>query len=151
MKVGPGNSQNTKICPIINRRQFERIMNYIEEAKSNGAKLLYGGRALSGGEYKKGNYIMPTIFTDTDIKSSLAQEEIFGPVLAIFRINSLSEAIEKINDVNYGLTASIFTSNVNNAIFALDSIQAGCCYVNAPTFGSEPHMPFGGLKNSGNG
>ena len=86
-----------------------------------------------------------------DIHSKIAQEEIFGPVLCVFKINNLNEAIEKINSINYGLTASIFTSNINSAMLALEKIEVGCCYVNSPTFGSEPHMPFGGLKNSGNG
>lgn len=151
MKVGPGSDPDTKVCPIINKRQFDSIMNYIEGAKKDGARLLCGGKALKEGIFLRGNYIEPTIFSDVDINSRLAQEEIFGPVLAAFKIKTLDEAIDKVNAVDYGLTASIFTSNINNAIFALENIQAGCCYVNAPTFGSEPHMPFGGVKNSGNG
>lgn len=151
MKVGIGSDPETKVCPIINRRQFERIMEYIEQGKKQGGKILYGGRVLTRGEYAKGNFIMPTIFESIDINSKIAQEEIFGPVLCVFKIKNLREGIKKINATNYGLTASIFTTNVNNAMFAIDSIQVGCCYVNAPTFGSEPHMPFGGLKNSGNG
>lgn len=151
MKVGFGNEPDTKICPIINERQFNKIMAYIEEAKKEGAKLICGGRSLTKGKFSKGNFIEPTIFTDVASDSRIAQEEIFGPVLCVFKINNLNEGIEKINSVDYGLTASIFTSDVNCAMFALEKIEAGCCYVNAPTFGSEPHMPFGGLKNSGNG
>jgi aldehyde dehydrogenase (NAD+) len=150
MKIGPGSDPDTKVCPIINKRQFDSITAYIEGAKKD-AKLFYGGRALTGDKYSKGNYIEPTIFVDVDMRSRLAQEEIFGPVLAVFRISHLQEALEKINSVEYGLTASIFTSNVDIAMIALEKIQAGCCYVNAPTFGSEPHMPFGGVKQSGNG
>ncbi len=151
MKVGPGDEPGTKVCPIINQNHFEMILGYIKAAQDDGAQVLYGGKPLRGGEYAKGNYIMPTIIAKVDIKSRLAQEEIFGPVLAVFKINSLKEGIDKINSVDYGLTASIFTRDINNALSAMDSIQAGCCYVNAPTFGSEPHLPFGGLKNSGNG
>ena len=148
MKVGPGNNLQTKVCPIINKRQFDSIMAYIKEAKDAGEKLIYGGRRLN---LTKGFFIEPAIFTDVAMDSRLAQEEIFGPVLSVFKINSLKEAIEKINAVEYGLTASIFTANIDSALYALDQIKVGCCYVNAPTFGSEAHMPFGGLKNSGNG
>jgi len=151
MKVGPGGDQETRVCPIINKRQFLSIMDYIEEAKKAGYRLLCGGKALIDGQYSKGWYIEPTIFVDVDPKSRLAQEEIFGPILAVFQIIDLNDALMKINAVEYGLTASIFTSSVDIAMQALDTIQAGCCYVNAPTFGSEPHMPFGGIKNSGNG
>lgn len=151
MKVGFGSETDTKVCPIINRHQFSRIMGYIEEAKKEGAELIYGGKALTTGKFSKGNFIMPTIFVGVDINSRLAQEEIFGPVLAVFKMNSLQEAVDKVNAVDYGLTASIFTRNVNSAMYALDNINVGCCYVNAPTFGSEPHLPFGGLKASGNG
>ena len=151
MKVGLGDDPETKVCPIINRRQFDKIMDYIQEAKSAGARLLFGGRALNEGRLAGGNFIEPTIFTDVALDSKLAQEEIFGPVLAVFKIASFREAIDGVNSVGYGLTSSIFTTNVNLALLALDEIEAGCCYVNAPTFGSEPHMPFGGIKNSGNG
>lgn len=151
MIVGPGDAPETKVCPIINKRQFKKIMDYIEGAKKDGAKLVYGGHALSQERFAKGNFIEPAIFVDVKLDSKLAQEEIFGPVLAVFKIESLDEAIDKLNSTDYGLTASIFTSNVNFAMLALERMEAGCCYVNAPTFGSEPHMPFGGLKNSGNG
>lgn len=151
MKVGSGSDPYTRVGPIINKRQFDNIMGYIEGAKKDGAKLIYGGRALRGDKFSKGYFIEPTIFTNVDINSKLAQDEIFGPVLAVFKIASFNEAIEKINHVTYGLVASIFTKNINSALLAIEQIQAGCCYINAPTFGSEPHMPFGGIKNSGNG
>jgi len=138
-------------CPIINKRQFDSIISYIDVAKKEGARLICGGHALTTGRFSRGYFIQPTIFDNVDINSRLAQEEVFGPVLAVFKISSLAEAIEKINSTNYGLTASIFTSDVNSAMAALEGIEAGCCYVNAPTFGSEPHLPFGGLKDSGNG
>ena len=151
MKVGPGNDPETKVCPVINQEQFNKIIRYVEEAVKSGAKLLYGGRALTEGNLAKGNFIEPTILSDAALDSPLAQEEIFGPVLAVFKIDSIEDAIEKLNSTDYGLTASVFTSNINSAMAALERIEAGCCYINAPTFGSEPHMPFGGLKNSGNG
>ena len=151
MKVGAGNEPDTSVCPIINRRQLESIASYIEEAKVAGAKLLFGGRVLKEEGFSKGNFVEPTIFSEVDINSKLAQEEIFGPVLAVFKISCLEEAIEKVNLSNYGLTASIFTANIDLAMAALERIEAGCLYVNAPTFGSEPHMPFGGVKKSGIG
>ena len=124
MKVGLGNDPETKVCPIINERQLNKIMEYIESAKNSGAKLIYGGKALRSKKFTQGNFIEPAIFTDVDIHSKIAQEEIFGPVLGVVRVKTLQ---------------------------ALEKIEVGCCYVNSPTFGSEPHMPFGGLKNSGNG
>lgn len=151
MKVGRGRDLDTKVCPIVSRRQFDSVLAYIEDAKQSGAKLLYGGRALTQGDYAKGDFIEPTIFADIDMDSKLAQEEIFGPVLAVFKSANLEEAVAGANVTNYGLTAAIFTSNVNVSLFAMDKLAAGCCYVNGPTFGSEPHMPFGGIKQSGNG
>ncbi len=151
MKVGPGTSSDTNVCPIINKRQYDSILSYIEGAKKDNAVLLHGGNALTEGVFSSGNYIEPTIFTDVDVNSKLAQEEIFGPVLAVFKVSDLNDAIDKINNVEYGLTASIFTANVDIAMHTLDKLEAGCCYINAPTFGSEPHMPFGGVKKSGMG
>lgn len=151
MKVGVGSDPDTAVCPIINKRQFDKIMEYIKEAKNDGCKIVFGGNALTAGKFSRGYFISPTIFEDVSVNSRLACEEIFGPVLAVFKINSLQEGIDKLNYVDYGLTASIFTSNVNSAMTALERIEAGCCYINAPTFGSEPHMPFGGVKKSGNG
>ncbi|MFC1496769.1 aldehyde dehydrogenase family protein, partial [Candidatus Margulisiibacteriota bacterium] len=114
--------------------------------KKSGAKLVWGGKQ----KHAKGYFIEPTIFDNVDIDSKIAQEEIFGPVLCVFKIKSLDEGIKKVNQVEYGLTASIFTKNVDLAVHAMDKLEAGCCYINGPTFGSEPHMPFGGLKKSGN-
>ena len=151
MKVGPGTDSSTKVCPIINKRQYQNILAAIARAKESGATLLCGGNALTEGLLGKGYFIEPTIFTNADLKSSLAQEEIFGPVLAVFKISSLEEGIEKSNSVRYGLTGSVFTADVNKALLTMDRLDVGCAYVNAPTFGSEPHMPFGGFKESGNG
>lgn len=151
MKVGRGDDPETRVCPIINKRQFDNILAAISTAKQEGARLVYGGNALTKGKYSQGYFIEPTIFTDADIHSAVAQEEIFGPVLCVFKFSTLKEAIEKLNATQYGLTASIFTSNIDVAITAIEKMEVGCCYINAPTFGSEPHMPFGGLKNSGNG
>jgi len=151
MKVGRGDDPETKVCPIINKRQFDAIINAIEEAKKSKARLVYGGKALHENKYARGYFIEPTIFVDASIDSRLAQEEIFGPVLVVFKVKSLDDAITCANNTRYGLTGSIFTRDINSAMLALEKLQVGCCYVNGPTFGSEPHMPFGGVKQSGTG
>lgn len=151
VKIGPGTNPDNLVNPIINKKQLNNIKSAVDKAKAEGAKLILGGNILAYGIYKKGNYIEPTIFVDVNPKSELAQNEIFGPVLAVFKCKSYDEGIELMNSTNYGLTASIHTTNFNLAIDAMERIQAGCCYVNAPTFGSEAHIPFGGIKRSGNG
>lgn len=151
LKIGPGTDDSNTINPIINQKQLKDIKAAVDKAKDDGAKLVFGGEILTTGIYAKGNYIEPTIFVDVEPTSELAQKEIFGPVLGVFKCKDYDEGIELMNSTNYGLTASIHTKNINIAIDAMDRIQAGACYVNAPTFGSEAHIPFGGLKQSGNG
>jgi len=149
MPVGPGTDAATKVCPVINARQHAKILGYIEDAKKTGSVCLFGGRALSNGVYANGLYIEPTIFENVKRDSRLAREEIFGPVLALFTCKDFDDAIAQANDSDYGLTGSIYTSDANTAMLAIDRLSVGCCYVNGPTFGSEPHMPFGGLRKSG--
>lgn len=151
LKIGPGTDDSNTINPIINQKQLKDIKAAVDKAKDNGVKLVFGGEILTTGIYAKGNYIEPAIFVDVEPTSDLAQKEIFGPVLGVFKCKDYDEGIELMNSTNYGLTASIHTKNFNIAIDAMDRIQAGACYVNAPTFGSEAHIPFGGLKQSGNG
>jgi len=151
LKIGPGTDDSNAVNPIINRKQLKDIKAAIDKAKNDGAKLVFGGGIPTTGIYSKGNYIEPTIFVDVEPTSELAQKEIFGPVLGVFKCKDYDEGIELMNSTNYGLTASIHTKNFNIALDAMDRIQAGACYVNAPTFGSEAHIPFGGLKQSGNG
>lgn len=151
LKIGPGTDDSNTINPIINQKQLKDIKAAVDKAKDDGVKLVLGGEILTTGIYAKGNYIEPTIFVDVEPTSELAQREIFGPVLGVFKCKDYDEGIELMNSTNYGLTASIHTKNFNIALDAMDRIQAGVCYVNAPTFGSEAHIPFGGLKQSGNG
>jgi aldehyde dehydrogenase (NAD+) len=151
LKIGPGTDDSNIVNPIINQKQLKNIKSAIDKAVKDGAKLVLGGNILTEGIYAKGNYIEPTIFVDVDPYSDLAQKEIFGPVLAVFKCKNYEHGIELMNCTKYGLTASIHTKNFNIALDAMDSIEAGVCYVNAPTFGSEAHIPFGGLKQSGNG
>lgn len=151
LKVGPGDDESTQVCPIINEKQLNRIAGYVKIGKEEGAKIIIGGKILKGGIYSKGFYFVPTIFTGVQPKMRIAQEEIFGPVLAVMKCNSFEEGIDILNSTSYGLTSSVWTKDVNRALLALDRIKTGVCYVNAATFGSEIHLPFGGFGLSGNG
>ncbi len=151
LKVGNGLDESTEMGPIINEAQLNKIHQYVEIGKQEGAKLLIGGHRLTGGEYDKGWFYAPTIFVDVHPKMRIAQEEIFGPVLCVIKVKSFEEAIEVLNDSAYGLSSSIYTRDVNKAFKAIRDIQAGITYVNAPTIGAETHLPFGGVKQTGNG
>ncbi len=151
LKVGNGLDESTEMGPIINEAQLNKIHQYVEIGKQEGAKLLIGGHRLTGGEYDKGWFYAPTIFVDVHPKMRIAQEEIFGPVLCVIKVKSFEEAIEVLNDSTYGLSSSIYTRDVNKAFKAIRDIQAGITYVNAPTIGAETHLPFGGVKQTGNG
>jgi aldehyde dehydrogenase (NAD+) len=151
LKVGNGLDESTEMGPIINEAQLNKIHQYVEIAKQEGAKLLIGGYRLTGGEYDKGWFYAPTIFVDVHPKMRIAQEEIFGPVLCVIKVKSFEEAIEVLNDTVYGLSSSIYTRDVNKAFKAIRDIQAGITYINAPTIGAETHLPFGGVKQTGNG
>jgi aldehyde dehydrogenase (NAD+) len=126
-------------------------MKYVEIGKQEGAKLAAGGNRANSGDLTKGWFHEPTIFSDVDPKMTIAQEEIFGPVVATIPFSSLDEAIEIANHVKYGLSASIYTRNVNQAYQAMRDLQTGIVYVNAPTIGAEIQLPFGGTKGTGNG
>jgi alpha-ketoglutaric semialdehyde dehydrogenase len=151
LKVGNGLDESTEMGPIINEAQLNKIHQYVEIGKQEGAKLLIGGYRLTGGEYDKGWFYAPTIFVDVHPKMRIAQEEIFGPVLCVIKVKSFEEAIEVLNDTVYGLSSSIHTRDVNKAFKAIRDIQAGITYINAPTIGAETHLPFGGVKQTGNG
>lgn len=151
LKIGNGLDESTEMGPIINEAQLNKIHQYVEIGKQEGAKLLIGGHRLTGGEYDKGWFYAPTIFVDVHPKMRIAQEEIFGPVLCVIKVKSFEEAIEVLNDSTYGLSSSIYTRDVNKAFKAIRDIQAGITYVNAPTIGAETHLPFGGVKQTGNG
>ncbi|CUS76810.1 aldehyde dehydrogenase (NAD+) [Candidatus Kryptonium thompsonii] len=151
LKVGNGLDESTEMGPIINEAQLNKIHQYVEIGKQEGAKLLIGGHRLTGGEYDKGWFYAPTIFVDVHPKMRIAQEEIFGPVLCVIKVKSFEEAIEVLNDSSYGLSSSVYTRDVNKAFKAIRDIQAGITYINAPTIGAETHLPFGGVKQTGNG
>lgn len=150
-KVGPGSDDTSDITPLISKKQLERVLGYIERSRRSGVKIITGGEQLKGGIYDRGYYIAPTIIANVTPEMEIVQEEVFGPVLVIFEASSYEEAIEIHNSAPYGLSASLFTKDVNRAFSFFDNAEAGVCYINAPTFGSEPHIPFGGIKGSGLG
>ena len=152
LRVGNGADPRTDVGPVINADAVEKIMNYIDIGQNeDGATLAQGGKRLTKGEYANGYYIQPTVFTDVAPDMRIAQEEIFGPVTAVIPANSLEDAIEIGNGVRYGLSAAIYTTDVNRAFRAMNEMYTGIFYVNSSTIGAEVHLPFGGTKATGNG
>jgi alpha-ketoglutaric semialdehyde dehydrogenase len=151
LKVGDGLDADTDMGPCINEQQLKTVMSYVEIGTNEGAKLLTGGHRLDTGAYAKGWFHEPTVFGDCTQRMRIAQEEIFGPVVAVMPIESFEQGIEVANNVPYGLSASIYTRNVNRAFEAARDLYTGIVYVNAPTIGAETHLPFGGTKQTGNG
>ena len=151
VKMGAGVSPDAQIGPVVNRTQLERIHSYIEIGKAEGATLLTGGEVLREGEFAKGCFYAPTIFDHVTPQMRIAQEEIFGPVTSILEADSLDHALEIANGTAYGLSLSLYTDNVQRAFRAMDELEAGIVYINLPTSGAEIQLPFGGVKNTGNG
>lgn len=151
LKVGDGLNESTQMGPCVNQAQLNTVLEYIEIGKKEGAKLLYGGERLTNGEHAKGYFVQPTIFSDITQSMRLWKEEIFGPVLSVITCDSFDQAIDMANDTPYGLSASLYTSDVNKAYRAMRDVYTGIFYVNAPTIGAETHLPFGGTKETGNG
>ncbi len=147
-KLSIGYGINHDIGPLINKSAVEKTEKYVQIAKKEGAKILCGGKRI---KKNNGYFYAPTVFTNVKTKMRIAQEEIFGPFLAIITIKNLIEAINVCNDIDYGLSSAIYTSNMRNAFIAVDQIEAGLTYVNSSTIGSEVHLPFGGVKDTGNG
>jgi len=151
LRVGDGLQEQTEMGPSNSESQLQTVMKYVDIGRKEGATLSTGGKRLSGGSYAKGYFHEPTIFTDVDPKMRIAREEIFGPVVSVIPCRSLEEAIAIGNGVEYGLSASIYTQDINRAFQAMRDLYTGIFYVNAPTIGAEVHLPFGGTKNTGNG
>jgi aldehyde dehydrogenase (NAD+) len=151
LKVGNGLDDTVQMGPCINNAQLETVLSYVEIGKKDGARLVTGGQRLAGGDYDKGWFVQPTVFADVTRQMRIWKEEIFGPVLSVASFNTFEEAIEMANDTAYGLSASIYTRNVNMAYAAMRDVYTGIFYVNAPTIGAETHLPFGGTKETGNG
>jgi aldehyde dehydrogenase (NAD+) len=151
LRVGNGLDAKVDMGPSVSASQLETVAKYVQIGKDEGASVVAGGNTLSDGDYGKGYFHEPTVFANVKDDMRIAQEEIFGPVTAVIRCNSLEEAISIGNGVKYGLSASIYTRDVNKAFTAMRDMVTGIFYVNAPTIGAEVHLPFGGVKETGNG
>jgi len=147
LKIGNGLDKGVQVGPLINKEALRKVHKYTRIGLKEGAKLLIGGKRYG----IKGNFYHPTIFTNVSPKMRIAQEEIFGPTTAIISAKNLDDAIEKANSVEYGLSFSIYTKDIDKAFEAIRKLQSGIVYVNASTIGAEIHLPFGGVKESGFG
>ena len=151
LRVGDGLDERSQVGPSVSQAQLETVMKYVAIGRDEGATLLAGGHRLDAGPHARGWFHEPTIFGDVDPRMRIAQEEIFGPVVSVMRCRSLEDAITIGNGVAYGLSASIYTQDINKAFAAMRDMYTGIFYVNAPTIGAEVHLPFGGTKATGNG
>lgn len=151
LKIGDGLDEAVKVGPVINGNALQKIHEYVQIGRGEGAVLLVGGYILNDGELADGYYYAPSVFTDVEPSMRIAQEEIFGPVLSIIPVKSFEEAIEVNNSVTFGLSSSIFTRDINKVFAAQRDLDTGIVYVNAGTTGAEIHLPFGGTKGTGNG
>jgi alpha-ketoglutaric semialdehyde dehydrogenase len=151
LKLGYGLEEDVDVGPVINRSALEKIHSYTEIGEGEGAKLLTGGEIATENGLDKGFFYRPTIFGDVDPEMRIAQEEIFGPTTALIRATDIDEAIRAANSVEFGLSSSIFTRDVNKAFRAMRDLNTGITYINAGTTGAEVHLPFGGTKATGNG
>jgi len=147
MRIGAPWDDDTDIGPVINEAAVEKIHSYTGIGRDEGARLLTGGERVDG----HGFYYRPTVFADVEPQMRIAQEEIFGPTTALIPVESFEQAVAAANSVRYGLSSAIFTRDVNKAFKAMRDLQTGITYVNAGTTGAEVHLPFGGMKQTGNG
>ncbi len=151
LKIGNGLDETIDMGPCVSEGQRSTVHGYVEVGKEQGARLVLGGEKLTGGDFDKGFFYKPTVFGDVTPDMRIAVEEIFGPVLSVIKVKDFDEGIRVMNGTPYGLSSSIYTKDVNRAMKAVEIIEAGIVYVNAPTIGAECHMPFGGVKDTGNG
>ena len=151
IKIGDGTKADVEMGPLINETQRKRVHEYVEIGKKEGAKLEMGGRFARGKRLEKGFFYEPTVFTHADPSMRMMQEEIFGPVACLISFKRFEDALQMVNDTPYGLSSSLYSRDVNFAMKAIRDIEAGITYINGPTIGAEVHLPFGGVKNTGNG
>jgi alpha-ketoglutaric semialdehyde dehydrogenase len=151
LKLGDGLQPGVEVGPCVNKGQQDTVQSYVEIGLQEGAKLAAGGSIPKDPKFAKGWFYSPTVFTGVKPAHRIAKEEIFGPVLSVLKVRSLKEGISVLNDTIYGLSSSVYTNNINDAYTAIRDIKAGITYINAPTIGAEAHMPFGGVKQTGNG
>ncbi len=151
LKLGDGLQPGVDVGPCVNQGQQDTVKSYVEIGLREGAELVVGGSVPKEKGLEKGWFYEPTVFAGVKPDHRIAQEEIFGPVLSVLKVRSAHEGIDVLNNTVYGLSSSIYTRDVNSAFQAIRDIQAGITYINAPTIGAEAHMPFGGVKQTGNG
>jgi aldehyde dehydrogenase (NAD+) len=151
LKVGDGLDESNQVGPQINQQQIETSERYVKIAKEEGAKLLTGGARLSEGTHAKGWFFAPTVFAEVKPQMRIAQKEVFGPVVSLIECEDLQDALVIANGIEYGLSTSLYSRDVNRAFQAIRDLEAGITYINAPTIGAEVHLPFGGVKQTGNG
>jgi acyl-CoA reductase-like NAD-dependent aldehyde dehydrogenase len=151
LKVGDGIDESIEVGPQVNESQIATSTKYVAIALAEGAELLTGGHALTEGSYARGTFFEPTVLGGVTSTMRIAREEVFGPVVSLIEFETYDEAIEIANSVDYGLSTSLYTKDVNRAYTAMRDLEAGITYINAPTIGAEVHLPFGGVKQTGNG
>jgi acyl-CoA reductase-like NAD-dependent aldehyde dehydrogenase len=151
LKIGDGRKDGTEVGPLIHERSRQKVESYVDIGQEEGAELIIGGKQATGERLKNGFYYKPTIFAGVKAGMRIEQEEIFGPVLSVIQFRTLAEAVKINNGVQYGLSSSVYTRNVENAFRVMEDLDNGITYVNAPTIGAEAHLPFGGIKKTGNG
>ncbi len=151
LKLGNGLDETSEVGPLINPEQVKSVHGWVEIARKEGAKVICGGEPSTEGSLRKGNFYKPTLLDGVTPGMRVAREEIFGPVLSILECDSIDNAIEILNGTDYGLSASLFTNDVRNSFRAMEDVESGIVYINAPTIGAECHFPFGGVKQTGNG
>jgi len=151
LRLGDGRKAGTDVGPVIHEESLAKIASYVAIGQQEGATLALGGARATGAGLEHGHFFQPTILTGVRLEMRVAQEEIFGPVLSVIRVADADEAFRVNNGVKYGLSSSLYTQDVNLAFRAMQELDNGITYVNAPTIGAEAHLPFGGVKQTGNG
>ncbi|HEV8123828.1 MAG TPA: aldehyde dehydrogenase family protein, partial [Gemmatimonadales bacterium] len=151
LRLGDGRDPRSQVGPLIHEDARRKVEEYVAIGLEEGAELVTGGRRPRSPRLGQGYFFQPTVFAGVKPGSRLEQEEIFGPVLSVIRVSSLGEAMRVNNDVRYGLSSSLYTADVKAAFQAMQGLDNGITYINAPTIGAEAHLPFGGVKQTGNG
>jgi alpha-ketoglutaric semialdehyde dehydrogenase len=151
LRVGSGFDSGVDVGPLASKSQLEKVLDYIASAPKEGARLVYGGNRLTGHDYDKGFYVQPTVFDEVTPEMKIGCEEVFGPVLSVISAEDLEKAIQLANDSKYGLSGSVYSTNLTEIMKYVDAIDVGMIHVNSPTLGGEAQAPFGGVKESGLG
>jgi aldehyde dehydrogenase (NAD+) len=151
LRLGAGLDEATEVGPLINEDGRRKVEYYVGVGREEGARVAVGGARATGTGLDRGWFYQPSVLAGVRAGMRVEQEEIFGPVLSVIRVGSLDEAIRVNNGVKYGLSSSLYTRDVTAAFRAMSELDTGITYVNAPTIGAEAHLPFGGVKQTGNG